>query len=128
MSQRSDQAQILEEICQLKETRQILWGGGAVERMTGSELTILSKKITAGLLDRGSSVFKVSDTASEDDINRWLEHPGMDGKSLVDQNIVNIAAQAPIPTKMMAGILKKLLGGEFDNYYKIAETNVGQSK
>ena len=118
------ESKILEEIVQLKETFSVLMSGSVGTRITGPEATILSKKKTSELVGGGHRVFPISDTASEADIKRWLDHPGMDG--FADTMVVSMASHTNIPTKMMEEILKRLLQGEYERLYHITKERVKQ--
>ena len=129
-AQPPSEAAILEEMCQLKELNPILFSGAVLQRVTGSEATVLMRKKTAGMhgLGGGSRVFPISDTANEDDIARWMNHPDMDGTKLGDRTVVDMAAHTPMPTTMMRGILIKLLRSDYESYYRKAELSVKQRK
>lgn len=120
-----EESKILEEMIQLKEATPLLFTG-VTDKITGSEATMLIRKKTAGVVGGGGRVFPVSDTANEADIVRWLNHPRMDSTKFLDTSIVNVAAQTPVPTKMMERILRSLFGEEYERYYGIAEERLRQ--
>lgn len=122
-----EESRILEEMIQLKEMSSFILSGTieatTVGKITRSEAVVLQNKKIAELVGGGRRVFPVSDTASEADIDRWLNHPGMN-KDFTDKFILNIASQTPVPTKMMERILRSLLGKEYERYHGIAEEHL----
>lgn len=120
-------SEVLEEMAQLKETLSAILSGISLERISGAEKTILMKKVTAGLVNGGRRVFTVSDSAGEEEITKWLEHPEMDGSKLITNTMVmNIAAQTPIPTHMMESILRRLFQSDYERLYSLAEKQIRQ--
>ena len=61
--------------------------------------------------------------ADESEINKWLSHP-MINHVWPDSFVMNMAAQTPIPVKMMESMLRKLLGEDYEEVFKKAKAEV----
>lgn len=116
-------AEILEELCQLEGMFRISFRGAS--RLTHGESNIIARKVNP--LFRGSRVFPVSEEASEEEINRWVNHP-LINIPLPDTFVMSMAAQTPVPVVTMERILRKLLQEDYDIYWKIAEERTKSKK
>jgi hypothetical protein len=120
-------AEILEEMCQLEGMLAKHLRGGS--RLTHAESNILGRKIVMKRLSLfgGGTLFPVSDTASEEEIDQWLNHPLLN-IPLPDPVVMNMAANSPVPTATMERILRKLLQEDYDMHWRMAEARVRSKK
>lgn len=108
-------SEILNEMCKMQS-------GFMVTRLARSkglseaEINILKYKANPFY----SEAFRVTEKASEDEINRWFRHP-MIACPMPDPFVMSIAAQTPVPAKIMERILRKLLQDKYDSYWNMAE-------
>jgi len=70
-----------------------------------------------------SGAFPVTETADQDEINKWLSHP-MVNHVWPDSFVMNMAAHTPIPVKMMEKMLRKLLGEDYEESFKKAKARI----
>ena len=109
---------ILDEMCKMQSgvmVTRLAQGKGLSE----AEINILKYKANPF----HSGAFRVAETANEDEINKWLKHP-MVNHPWSGSFVMDMAAQTPIPVKMMERILRKLLQDNYDSYWKKAEEKV----
>lgn len=111
-------AEILDELCKMQNSimiARLAHGKGLSE----AEINILRYK--AGPFHPGA--FRVTETADEGEINKWLSHP-MVNHVWPDSFVMNMAAHTPIPVRMMEKMLKKLLQDDYEEAFKKAKAEV----
>lgn len=111
-------AEILNEMCKMQSgfvVTRLAQGKG----LSQAEINILQYKANPF----HSGAFRVMETANEDEINKWLKHP-MVNHPWPDGFVMSMAAQTPIPVKMMERILRKLFQEDYDMHWKMAEERV----
>lgn len=115
-------AEILDEMCKMQSgvmvTRRAQGKG-----LSEAEINILQYKANPFR----SGAFRVTETADENEINKWLNHP-MINHPMPDSFVMSMAAQTPIPVKMMERTLKKLLQEDYDMHWKMAEERIKSQK
>ena len=107
-------AEILEELFKLNEIVRLMLRSS--EHLTTSESNLISRKINP----LKHSTFPIVEGASDKEINKWLNHPGMN-IPMPDPMIMSMAEQTPVPPKTIENILKRLLQESYDSYLRIAE-------
>jgi hypothetical protein len=117
-------AEVLEEMCRLEDMFGISIHGVG-KGLTYAEANIIGRKVNP--LFRGSRSFPVSEDASEEEINRWLNHP-LINVPLSDTFVMSMATQTPIPASTMERILRTLLQEDYDMYWKMAEERIRSKK
>jgi len=117
-------ASVLEEMIQMKETLSRVLSG-VPDKITAAESAILNKKRVAGIMDRGSAVFSVSDSADHAEIARWL---GRDDFIGLNSTLVSMASHVQIPTTMMEAILRRLHGENYGTLYVAAVRRLAQRR
>lgn len=111
-------AEILDEVCKMQ-------GGFRVTRLaqgkglSEAEMNILQYKANPF----HSGAFRVMETADENEINKWLRHP-MVNHPWPDSFVMSMAAQTPIPVKMMEKMMRKLLREDYEEAFRKAEARI----
>jgi len=111
-------AEILEEMCKMQSgvmVTRLAQGKGLSE----AETNVLRYKASPF----HSGAFRLTETANQDEINKWLEHPMVNHPS-PDSFVMGMAAQTPIPVVTMKRILRELFQEDYDIYWKMAEERV----
>ena len=111
-------AEILDELCKMQSgvmVTRLAHGKG----LSQAEINMLRYK--AGPFHPGA--FRVMEVADESEINKWLRHP-MVNHVWPDSFVMSMAAQTPIPVKMMEKMMRKLLGEDYEEAFKKAEARI----
>ena len=115
-------AEILDEMCKMQSgfvVTRLAQGKG----LSQAESNILQYKANPFR----SGAFRVTETANEDEINKWLKHP-MVNHPWPDGFVMSMAAQTPIPVKMMERLLRTLLQEDYESNWEKAEVQVRSKK
>jgi len=118
------EAEVFEEMCRLEDMFGISIHGVG-KGLTYAEANIIGRKVNP--LFRGSRAFPVSEEASEEEINRWLNHPLINAP-LPDTFVMGMAAHTPIPAATIERILRTLLQEDYDMYWKMAKERIRSKK
>jgi len=108
-------AEVLDEMCQMQSSvmvTRLAHGKG----LSQAEINILRYKADPF----HSGAFRVMETAEENEISKWLRHPVLN-HPWPDSFVMSMAAQTPIPVKMMEKMMKKLLREDYEEAFKKAE-------
>lgn len=111
-------AEILDEMCKM-QSYFVVTRLAQRKGLSQAEINILRYKTNPFR----SGAFRVTETANEDKINKWLKHPVVN-HLWPDSFVMDMAAQTPIPVVTMERILKKLLQEDYDIYWKKAEERI----
>jgi hypothetical protein len=107
-------AEILEEFFKLNEMVRLMLLSS--EHLTIAENNLISRKVNP--LRQGA--FPIVKGASDKEINKWLNHPGMN-LPMPDTMIMSMAEHTPVPPNTIENILKRLLQDNYDSYWRMAE-------
>jgi hypothetical protein len=111
-------AEILEEMCKVQSGIMVTRLAQGKE-LSKAEINIIQYKANPF----HSGAFPVTETADEDEINKWLSHP-MVNHVWPDSFVMNMAAHTPIPVKMMEKMLRKLLREDYEESFKKAKARI----
>jgi hypothetical protein len=111
--------EVLEEMCKLLGLFEITRRASR-KGLSYSEINILGYKANSLLSSAG---FAVKFDADENEMKRWINHPGINSP-LPDRLILNMAAHSPISANFMEQLLRKLFSEEFDHYWEIAQNRI----
>lgn len=109
---------ILDEMCKMQSGFMVTRLARGKE-LSQAEINILKYKANSFY----SGAFRVTETVNENEIKKWLKHP-MVNHVWPDSFVMSMAAQTPVPAKMMERILRKLLQDNYGSYWKKAEEKV----
>jgi len=115
-------AEILNEICNMQSGFTVTRLARGKE-LSQAEINILQYKANPFR----SGAFRVMEKVNEDEINKWLNHP-MINHPMPDSFVMSMAAQTPIPVKMMERILRTLLQEDYEMWWEKAEARVRSKK
>lgn len=115
-------AEILDEMCKM-QSYFVVTRLAQRKGLSQAEINILRYKTNPFR----SGAFRVTETANENEINKWLKHP-MVNHPWPDSFVMDMAAQTPIPVKMMERILRKLFQEDYDMHWKMAEKQIKSQK
>jgi hypothetical protein len=111
-------AEVLDEICKIQSSfmvTRLAHGKG----LSQAEINILRYKANPFYF----RAFRVMETADENEINKWLSHP-MVNHPWPDRFVMSMAAQTPIPVKMMEKMMRKLLREDYEEAFKKAAARI----
>ncbi len=111
-------AEILDEMCKMQSSfmvTRLARGKG----LSQAEINMLRYKAYPFY----SGAFRVMETVDENEINKWLSHP-MVNHPWPDSFVMSMAAQTPIPVKMMEKMMRKLLREDYEKALKEAEARI----
>lgn len=115
-------AEILDEMCKMQSSFMVTRLAGD-KGLSQAEINILKYKANPFY----SGAFRVTETENENEIQKWLKHP-MVNHVWPDSFVMNMAAQTPIPVKMMERILRTLLQEDYEMWWEKAEAQVRSKK
>lgn len=111
-------AEVLDEMCKMQSSFMVT----RLARRKGlSEAEVSILRYKAGTFHSGA--FPVMEMADENEINKWLRHP-MVNHPWPDSFVMSMAAQTPIPVRMMEKMMRKLLREDYEEAFKKAEARI----
>lgn len=112
-------AEVLDEMCRMQSAFRITRLADG-KGLSPAEVNILKYK--AHPLRSGA--FRVVETVDDqDDIERWLVHPAVN-RPWPDNFVMDMAAHTPIPVRMMDRVMRRLLGGDYEELFKRAKAQI----